>query len=266
MKHVILNNNVKMPLLGFGSARLEGGECERSVREALEAGYRLIDTAQMYGNEREVGNAIQQSGIAREEIFITTKVCRPNNSYEGTKRAIERSLQELQVEYIDLFLIHEPYEEAKEMYAGMVEAYEKGIIRALGVSNFNVVLYQSFIKEVGVIPAVNQVEHHLFYQQDYLKEVMSMNGTHMQAWSPFAKGKQDLFQNETLVIIGEKYGKTAAQVALRFIVQSEISVIPKSANRERMIENMNIFDFELTDWEMEKLRALNQGKTLFGWY
>lgn len=266
MNYITLNNDVKMPILGFGTARLEGDECEKSVLTALELGYRLIDTAQMYKNESEVGKAIKKSGVSREELFITTKICRPNNSYDATKSAIEVSLKELQLDYIDLLLIHEPYEESQEMYLAMKEAYNKGLIRAIGISNFNTKLYSEFIEHCGIIPAVNQVEQHVFFQQNELNELMSLKGTHLQAWSPFAKGKNDFFENKVLASIGEKYNKTVPQVALRFLVQMNISVIPKSSNRNRMIENMKIFDFELTDDDMNRIKALNEGKTLFGWY
>lgn len=266
MEYITLNNNVKMPRLGFGTAKLEGEECVNSVLEALELGYRLIDTAQMYKNQVEVGNAIKRSGVPREELFITTKICRPSNSYEGSKESLETSLKELQLDYVDLLLIHEPYEEAKEMYRALVEAYEKGKVKAIGISNFNENLYKEFIEGCNIIPAVNQVEYHVFFQQNELKDLMDIHGTHMQAWSPFAKGKKDFFENEVLVSIGEKYSKTAAQVALRFLIQSNLSVIPKSLHKERMKENMEIFDFQLTDTDMKDIRLLNQGETLFGWY
>ena len=266
MNYIALNNDVKMPILGFGTARLEGGECEKSVLTALELGYRLIDTAQMYKNEAEVGNALKLSGIPRNDLFITTKICRPNNSYAATKSAIETSLKELQLDYIDLLLIHEPYEESQEMYRAMKEAYNEGLIRAIGISNFNKKLYSEFIKDCGIIPAVNQIEQHVFFQQNELNELMTLKGTHSQAWSPFAKGKNDFFKNKVLASIGEKYNKAVPQIALRFLIQMNISVIPKSSNKNRMIENMKIFDFELTDDDMNKIKALDEGKTLFGWY
>ena len=266
MNYITLNNNIKMPILGFGTARLQGKECEESVLTALELGYRLIDTAQMYKNEKEVGNAIKKSGVPRKELFITTKICSPNNSYEGTKSAIEVSLKELQLDYIDLLLIHEPYEESKEMYSAMKEAYNNGIIKAIGVSNFNTKLYSEFIKKCGILPTVNQVEQHVFFQQNDLYDLMNLHGTHMQAWSPFAKGNNNFFENKVLLSIGEKYNKTAAQVGLRFLIEMGISVIPKSSHRDRMLENMNIFDFELSSEDIDKIKSLNEGKTLFGWY
>lgn len=266
MNYITLNNNVKMPILGLGTARTSGSECENMTLQAIECGYRLIDTAQMYENEREVGNAIKKSSINRSEIFVTTKICRPNNSYESTKSAIEKSLKELQMDYIDLLLIHEPYEESIKMYRAMKEAYDKGLVRAIGISNFNVKLYNDFIQQCGIIPAVNQVEQHVFFQQDELNKEMSLHGTHMQAWSSFANGKNNFFKNETLRDIGKKYNKTVAQIALRFLTQQGISVIPKSSNKNRLIENMDIFDFELTYEDIKSIKSLNQGETLFGWY
>ena len=266
MKYITLNNNIKMPILGFGTARISGSECEKTVLDALEVGYRLIDTAQMYENEREVGNAIRKSGIPRNEIFITTKICRPNTNYELTKSAIEKSLKELQVDYIDLILIHEPYENSLDMYKAMKELYNEGKIKAIGISNFNYELYNDFIKNCGIIPALNQVEYHVFFQQNKLLHIMKSNKTNLQAWSPFAFGKNNFFQNEVLLKIAKKYNKTIAQVALRFLIQQGISVVPKSSNKYRLIENINVFDFELSKEDMEIIKSLDKGKTLFGWY
>ena len=266
MEYLTLNNGIKMPIMGFGTWDLQGKECEQSVLEALGLGYRLIDTAQMYGNEREVGNALKKSGIPREELFITTKIYRPNNSYEGAKVAIDNSLKELQVDYIDLLLIHEPYHESQEMYRAMKKAYQCDRLRAIGISNFNEKLYENFIKTCGIIPAVNQVETHVFYQQKSLQEKMAAHGTCMEAWSPFAAGKKDIFNNEVLISIGKAYEKSAAQIALKYLIQKGIAVIPKSANRNRMIENINIFDFQLTNNDMKQLENLDQKNTLFGWY
>lgn len=261
-----LNNGIPMPLLGFGTWDLRGKECEQSILDALELGYRLIDTAQMYDNEHEVGSAIKKSGVPRKELFVTTKLYRPSISYDRAKSRIEKSLDNLQLDYIDLLLIHEPYQESQEMYRAMREAYENGKVRAIGISNFNVSLYKKFIRDCGVIPAVNQVEAHIYFQQRELQSVMSGHGTHMEAWSPFAAGKKNVFHNPVLKTIGESYGKTPAQVALKYLVQRGITVIPKSAHRERMIENKNIFDFQLTEEEMRRMEGLDEGKTLFGWY
>ncbi len=266
MNYITLNNGVQMAILGLGTWDLRGRECEESILDAIGVGYRLIDTAQMYANECQVGNAIKRCGVPREELFITTKICRPNNSYRGAKSAIEVSLKDLQLDYIDLLLIHEPYREAQEMYRAMKEAYQNGKIRAIGISNFKARWYNDFIRDCSVIPAVNQVEAHVFFQQSELLQRMSGHGTHMEAWSPFAAGKNNIFENTVLAAIGQKYKKTAAQIALKYLVQMNIAVIPKSSHRNRMIENMDIFDFQLTYDDMSRIRKLDQGKTLFGWY
>ncbi len=266
MNYITLNNGVQMPILGLGTWDLRGRECEESILEAVGLGYQLIDTAQMYENERQVGNAIKRCGVPREELFITTKICRPNNSYQGTKSAIEVSLKELQLDYIDLLLIHEPYREAQEMYSAMKEAYQNGKIRAIGISNFNARWYSDFILDCGVIPAVNQVEAHVFFQQNKLRQRMSEHGTHIEAWSPFAAGKNNIFEDTVLAAIGQKYRKTATQIALKYLVQMGFAVIPKTSHRNRMIENMDIFDFQLIDDDMSRIRKLDQDKTLFGWY
>lgn len=261
-----MNNGVNMPLLGLGTYGLRGRDCERCVLEALELGYRLFDTAQMYGNEREVGHAFRCSGLSRGELFVTTKLYRPRASYAGAKQGIEASLNALQLDFIDLLLIHEPYREAEEMYSALEESYRAGRLRAIGVSNFNVSRYEAFLHACMVIPAVNQVETHIFFQQRALLEVMKKRGTHMQAWSPFAAGKKDFFSNPVLRALGLAYNKTPAQIALRYLIQLGISVIPKSSHRERMRENLDIFDFHLHNEDMLRIRALDGGKTLFGWY
>ncbi|MDO5520708.1 MAG: aldo/keto reductase [bacterium] len=266
MKQITLNNNIEMPILGLGTWTLRGDQCEETVRTAIECGYRLIDTAQMYQNEREVGNAIKACGVPREELFITTKICSPNDSYEATKKAIEKSLEELQLDYIDLMLIHEPYDNSQDMYRAMKEAYAEGKFRAIGISNFNPRLYEDFVKECEIIPAVNQVEAHIYHGQKELQETMKKYGTAMEAWSPFTAGKKDVFHNEVLLEIGNKYGKTAAQIILRYFVQRDVIVIPKSSKKERLIENISIFDFELNDEEMKKIDDLDEKTTLFGWY
>lgn len=266
MEYVTLNNGLEMPLLGLGVYQLHGEECERCVQAAVELGYRLFDTAQMYGNEKALGNALKNCGIPRKELFITTKLYSPSAGYSRAKSGIEESLNLLQTDYIDLLLIHEPYREASQMYRAMKEAHEEGKIRAVGISNFNENLYSSFIKTCGVIPAVNQVEAHVFFQQERLQNILEGNGTHMEAWSPFAAGKNRIFENPILNAIGQQHGKSAAQIALRFLVQRGITVIPKSSHKERLTENIGIFDFSLSEQEMEQIRALDKGKTLFGWY
>lgn len=266
MDMVPLNNGVNMPMLGLGTYALRGGDCERCVLEALELGYRLFDTAQMYGNEREVGNALRRGGVPRGELFVTTKLYRPSASYARAKQGIEASLNALQLDFIDLLLIHEPYREAEEMYPALEEAYRAGRLKAIGVSNFNASRCEAFLRACTVIPAVNQVEAHIFFQQRGLLEEMKKHGTHMQAWSPFAAGKNDFFSNPVLRALGLAHNKTPAQIALKYLVQLDISVIPKSSHRERMRENLGIFDFQLPDEDMQRIRALDGGKTLFGWY
>lgn len=266
MKYITLNNGITMPILGLGTARLLGEDCERSVLEALDIGYRLIDTAQMYNNEKAVGNALNKSGVKREDLFITSKLHRPSSSYNLAKEGIERSLNELQLDYIDLLLIHEPYSESLEMYEAMKEAYNDNKIKAIGISNFNSKLYKEFIESCGIIPAINQVETHVFYQQHELQELMRKHGTHMEAWSPFTAGKKNIFNDNTLKLISKKYGKSIAQIVLKYLIQRNIIVIPRSSNKNRMIENINVFDFNLMEEDMKLINELDKNKTLFGWY
>lgn len=253
-------------MLGLGIYALRGKECERAVLDAIDLGYRLFDTAQMYGNEKELGNALIECRVPREELFITTKLYRPNTSYGLAKRAIENSLRDLRLDYVDLLLIHEPYEEAESMYRALEEAHGGGRVKSIGISNFNAARYADFILTCNVPPVVNQVEAHVFFQQSAMQAVMQEHGTHMQAWSPLAAGKNDFFANNVLRSIGNTYGKSPAQIGLKYLVQRGFSAIPKSSHRERMKENIKIFDFHLQDEDMRRIAALDQGKTLFGWY
>ena len=264
MEFVTLNNGQRMPMVGFGTWQILGDQCETCVRQALDLGYRLIDTARMYENEEAVGRGIRASGVAREQIFLTTKVFQPDNSYTGTRAAIDQSLLRLGVDYIDLFLIHEPYEEDRDMVRAMQEALEAGKIRAIGISNYNKDLYARFVAECGVIPTVNQVEAHVFHQQLPLKA--AMDGTCMQAWSPLTCGQKPVVTDPVLTEIGAKYGKTAAQIALKALVQQGIPVVPKTVTPARMKENLDLFDFTLSPEDLETIRAMDTGKTLFGWY
>lgn len=264
--NVTLNNGVSMPILGLGTYPMHGAECERTVYEAVRLGYRLFDTAQMYGNEQELGHALKVCGIPRKELFITTKLHEPSATYEKAKATIARSLESLQTDYIDLLLIHEPYSTSLAMYEAMKEAYEAGLIRSLGVSNFSTAQYLAFIRSCGVIPAVNQVEAHVFYQRASLQTILHQHGTHMEAWSPFAAGKNQYFANPILQDIGKQYGKTAAQIGLRFLVQRGIIVIPKTVRTDRLRQNIDIFDFSLSAEDMRKIQALESGRSLFGWY
>lgn len=266
MEYMTLNNGLRMPVLGLGTYQLHGKECERSVLDAIDLGYRLFDTAQMYGNEKELGNAIRQSRVPREELFITTKIYRPDTNYKRAKDAIEASLRVMQLDYIDLLLIHEPYREGSDMYRALEEAYRDGKLKAIGISNYNINQYNSFINSCSIIPAVNQVEAHVFFQQHGIQNAMQKHGTCMEAWSPFAAGKKNIFENAILNKIGVQYGKSAAQVALKYLIQRGIAAVPKSGHRDRLAGNMDIFDFRLSDDDMKKIKALDGGRTLFGWY
>lgn len=266
MEYLTLNNGVQMPMIGFGTWDVRGKQGKRSILEALETGYRLIDTAQMYENEDIVGAAVKESGLARNEVFLTTKLYRPCASYQGAKAGIERSLNVLQTDYIDLFLIHEPYDNASEMYQALKEAHQAEKIRAIGISNFDATRYEAFVRSCDMPPAVNQVESHVYFPQLALKNLMDGYGTQMQSWGSFTEGRRNIFAEPLLTQIGAKYGKSSAQVALRFLVQNGIAVIPKSVHRQRMEQNIAVFDFQLTAEDIEQIRSLDGRKSLFGWY
>ena len=263
MEYVKLNNGIEMPILGYGVYQVTPEECERCVSDAISVGYRLIDTAQAYGNEEGVGNAIRKSSIPRKDLFITTKVWISNAGYEKAKASIEESLQKLQTDYIDLLLIHQPFNDYYGTYRAMEEANKTGKVRAIGVSNFYPDRFVDLAEFCEIKPAVNQMETHVFNQQRKLREVMQEYDTELMAWGPFAEGRNDFFTNGTLAAIGVKYGKSVAQVALRFLIQRGIIVIPKSTHKERMIENFNVFDFSLTEREMTVIAALDNEKSLF---
>lgn len=263
MEYVTLNNGVKMPILGYGVYQTPPEETERCVLEAIQTGYRSIDTAQAYGNEEGVGNAIVKCGLPREDLFITTKVWITNAGYEKAKASIEESLKKLKTDYIDLLLIHQPFGDYYGTYRAMEEAYKDGKVRAIGVSNFYPDRYLDIVHFSEIKPAVNQVETHLFQQQKEANEYMKKNGTQIMSWGPFAEGRNDFFNTPELKEIGDKYGKTPAQVALRFLIQSDVVVIPKSVHKNRMEENFQVLDFALNDDEMKKLQSLDTGKSLF---
>src|ERR1700744_4666003 len=264
MKTVKLNNGVEMPILGFGVFQVKDlAECERSVIDAIETGYRLIDTAQSYVNEEAVGKAIKQSGIAREELFITTKVWINSKGYEGAKRAFENSLRKLQLDYLDLYLIHQPFGDVYGEWRAMEELHKDGKIRAMGVSNFQPDRLMDLIVNNEIVPAVNQVETHPFHQQNEAQQFMMENNVQIESWGPFAEGRNNLFQNELLQSIGNKYNKSIAQVVIRWLTQRGVVAIPKSVRKERMAENLNSLDFELTTEEMEKIKTLDTNASLF---
>ena len=263
METVKLNNGVEMPILGYGVFQVDPAECERCVRDALDTGYRLIDTAQAYFNEEGVGSAIKKSGVKREDIFLVTKVWISNAGEEKAAVSIEESLRKLQTDYVDLLLIHQPFGDYYGTYRALEKAYKSGKARAIGVSNFYPDRFVDLSHFCEIQPAVNQVETHVFQQQKEARKVMKKYNTQIMAWGPFAEGKNNMFKNETLVSIGEKYGKSSAQVALRFLTQEGIIVIPKSVKKERMEQNLNIFDFKLSAEELEEIRGLDTGKSLF---
>jgi diketogulonate reductase-like aldo/keto reductase len=263
MDYVTLNNGVKMPKLGYGVYQTPAEDTKRCVLDAIKVGYRHIDTAQAYGNESGVGDALAECGIPREEFFITTKIWISNAGYENAKKSIEESLKKLRTEYIDLLLIHQPFGDYYGSYRAMEEAYEAGKVRAIGVSNFYPDRYIDIEHFARIKPAVNQVETHVFQQQRVAKEYLAKNNCQIESWGPFAEGKNDYFNNPVLKEIGEKYGKTTAQVALRFLLQSDVVVIPKSVHVERMEQNFNVFDFELNADDMAKIEALDTGESLF---
>lgn len=263
MIYKTLNNNVKMPQLGFGVFQTPVEETKRIVLDAIEIGYRSFDTAQIYGNEAGVGEAVQESGIPREEFFITTKIWISNAGYEKAKASIEESLKKLQTDYIDLLLVHQPFGDYYGTYRAMEEAYKAGKVRAIGVSNFSPNRFIDLQHFVEIKPAVNQIETHVFQQQKEAKKYLEKYNCQIESWGPFAEGKNNFFSTPLLKEIGEKHGKSVAQVALRFLLQSDVVVIPKSVRKERMQENFDIFDFELTEDEMKSIEGLDQGRTLF---
>jgi len=264
MQTVELNNGVKMPLLGFGVFQVpDPQECENSVFEAIKAGYRLIDTAAAYMNEEAVGKAIQRSGVPREELFITTKLWVQDASYEGAKQAFETSLKKLGLDYLDLYLIHQPFGDVYGAWRAMEELYKEGRIKAIGVSNFQPDRLIDLIVHNEVVPAVNQVETHPFHQQLAEQQFMVENKVQIEAWGPFAEGKNDLFHNELLASIGKKYQKSIAQVVLRWVTQRGVVAIPKSVRPERMAENFNVFDFELSPEDMQAIATLDTKNSAF---
>jgi len=264
MQSVELNNGVEMPLLGFGTYQIDDHEeCKRSVTAALDTGYHLIDTAAGYGNEAAVGEAIAESDVPRDEVFVTTKLWMADAGYEDTHAAFERSLDRLGMEYVDLYLIHQPYGDVYGSWRAMEERYDDGEIRAIGVSNFYPDRLVDLLLQNDVAPAVDQIETNPFFQRHDAAAVMDEYDVQHQSWAPFAEGQNDIFEHDVLTSIGEKYDKTAAQVVLRWLVEREVVAIPKSVHAERIEENFEIFDFELSDDDMAKIRELDGEESLF---
>jgi len=264
MKKVKLNNGVEMPILGFGVFQVTDlNECERCVLDAIQTGYRLIDTAQSYQNEEAVGTAIKRSGVPREELFITTKLWIQSNGYEGTKRAFENSLKKLQLDYLDLYLIHQPYGDVYGEWRAMEELYKEGRIKAIGVSNFHPDRLIDLIVHTEIVPAVNQIETHPFHQQIETQKFLQDNNVQIESWGPFAEGKNNLFHNQILDSLGKKYGKSIAQIVIRWLTQRGVVAIPKSVRKERMEENFNSLDFELSSTDMDAIKTLDTNASLF---
>ena len=264
MQNVLLNNGVEMPILGFGVFQIPNeSECEQAVIDAIKTGYRLIDTAASYQNETAVGNAIKKSEVPRNELFITTKLWASDMGYENTKLAFQKSLNKLQLEYLDLYLIHQPYGDVFGTWKAMQELYEEGKIKAIGVANFHPDRVMDLIINSGFTPAVNQIETHPFHQQIETHQFLTDNNVQIQSWGPFAEGKNDIFNNETLKTIAVKYNKSVAQVILRWLTQRGIIAIPKSVRKERMKENFDIFTFELSETEMQTIQTLDNKTSLF---
>ncbi len=263
METVKLHNGVKIPILGYGVYQVTPEECERCVADALSVGYRSIDTAQAYFNEENVGDAIRKSGIPRNEIFITTKIWISNAGEKNAAKSIDESLRKLQTDYVDLLLIHQPFGDYYGSYRAMEAAYKAGKARAIGVSNFYPDRFIDLAEHVEIKPMVNQVETHVFNQQVKAQEIMERYDTRIMSWGPFAEGRNDMFNNPVLTDIGGKYGKSAAQTALRYLIQRGVIVIPKSVHIERMRQNIDVFDFSLTDEDMAAIATLDEGKSLF---
>lgn len=263
MEHRILNNGVEMPVLGFGVYQVEETICEQCVCDAIAAGYRSIDTASAYLNERAVGRAIRRSGVPREELFITTKLWVQDAGYESTKRALAKSLERLQLDYLDLYLIHQPFGDVYGSWRAMEELYREGAVRAIGVSNFQPDRLVDLILHNEVVPAVNQVETHPFCQQTEAAAVMASEGVQIESWAPFAEGRNNLFGNGTLVSLAAKYRKSVAQVVLRWLIQRGVVVIPKSVRPERMAENIDVFDFHLAPEDMDLIATLDTRRSCF---
>lgn len=263
MKKVTLNNEVEMPILGFGVFQIPDNETEKAVSEALETGYRLIDTAASYRNEKGVGNAIKNANISRDELFITTKLWVQDVGYEKTKIAFQKSLDLLQLDYLDLYLIHQPFGDVFGSWKAMQELYHSGKIKAIGVANFQPDRVMDLVVNSGFTPAVNQIETHPFHQQTETQKFLQDNNILIQSWGPFAEGKNNIFQNEVLKQIATKHNKSIAQIILRWLTQRGVVVIPKSVRKERMVENFNVFDFELSVEDMELIQSLDTKTSQF---
>jgi len=263
MEYATLNNGLQMPKIGFGTWDVHS---PATIEQAIDCGYRLIDTAIMYGNEHIIGKAIQNTTIDRKDLFITTKMNATCTSYDKTIQGVINSLKTMQLDYIDLILIHEPYQQYKEMYNALETLYEEGTIKAIGISNLNKRLYDELLKTCKITPMVNQIESHPYFPQQGYANYLLQHHTIPEAWAPFTEGRRKIFNEPILIDIGNKHHKTPAQIILRYLMQLNYIVIPKSSRKERMLENINIFDFELTQEEMHTIQTLDEHHSLFGWY
>ena len=265
MEYKILNNGIKMPILGIGVYEIPERETRRVVEDAISIGYRSIDTAAMYYNEKAVGEAVRSSGVPREELFVTTKICDSCYTGEDTLRSVDHSMKLLGLDYVDLMLIHWPVGNPVIMWKTLEELYQKGVFRSIGVSNFYPNTFPQIASMAKIMPVLNQCESHVFYQQRKMLEYLRAYNVELEAWSPLAEGRHGIFKNPTLTSIGEKYGKTAAQIALKFLIQNGIIVIPKTTHIERMKENIDLFDFTLSEDDLLEIKRLDTGRNVTGW-
>ena len=265
MEHKTLNNGLKMPMVGLGVYNIPEKETRRVVEDALSVGYRSIDTAAMYENERGVGDAVRACGIPREELFVTTKICEPCYTREETLRTVDQSMRQIGLDYVDLMLLHWPVGNPAVMWHTLEELYAQGMFKAIGVSNFYPNTFPMIVEDAKVMPVVNQCEAHVLYQQRKMREYLKPYDVALEAWSPLAEGRSSIFKDKILMSIGEKYGKTSAQIALKFLVQNDIIIIPKTTHKERMVENISLFDFTLTDGDLAEIQRLDTGRNVTGW-
>jgi len=265
MEYKKLNNGIEMPMIGLGVYNISERKTQRVVEDAISVGYRSIDTAAMYYNERGVGDGLRACGLPRGEVFVTTKICEPCHTREQTLRTVEHSMRELRLDYVDLMLLHWPVGNPVVMWQTLEELYQEGWFRAIGVSNFYPNTFPQIVNDANVVPVVNQCEAHVLYQQRKMLEYLKPYDVALEAWSPLAEGKHGIFKNTTLSVIGEHYGKTAAQVALKFLIQNGIIIIPKTTHKERMKENIDLFDFTLSDDDLSQIRLLDTGRNVTGW-
>ena len=265
MEYKVLNNGLRMPMVGLGVYNISERETQRVVEDAISVGYRSIDTAAMYYNEKGVGDAVRACGVPREELFITTKICDSCYTKEETLRTVDHSMKQLGLDYVDLMLIHWPVGNPTVMWHTLEELYEQGMFKAIGISNFYPNTFPKIVDDAKVMPVVNQCETHVLYQQRKMLEYLKPYNVALEAWSPLAEGRHGIFKNPVLMRIGEKYGKTSAQVALKFLIQNGIIIIPKTTHKERMVENIDLFDFTLSDDDLQEIRLLDTGRNVTGW-